>query len=1161
MTAENSLRADAPVFIPSFGLQNDRRTDHLAVNSTKGKTRRKRGNRSKNQSQRSAESDTLDKKQHNQRPKRRDVRHGTQRKKTGKDHRRSSRPKSVHHDQENEQNDKVEEPLLPLNAEITFPSLTSETSNNKEPSNSIWTNSLQGTDIFQPIHHSTGYGSVDEDDFSRLGLSKLKPRISRDKNLIETQKNRNSSPSNTSRQNYSIEPNQQDAADNGSNARTNQTQPRINSRRPKWNMDRLRDRWWETLTSRRHRRELLNELDSILRGRIVYPSTEETASSESSVTSDNTCLDLVDIKSLHQESNGSPNKSALHHLFENTAPGLFSSQVDVLNDVIQRNDDQALSELLCLHRDGTLSDSLKEVKVLPNDADEGRNEALAEMAVYACVEYDKPHLLRIVKKHTISYLSHYNMSKQETRKQQTTALMLAAALGHTECLSLLVSTQERNSNIISSRDQRGNNVFHYCCRGEGDESSLRLLLKDLSGGAKWKQQQLSRSLLAKNDSQKTPLHTACEHGRVDLVEAFLSICSTGLLSKMLSMTDGQGQTPLLAAVAANSSDVVICLIMWRGNQNVSLRKPQQAPHMSLLPATAHETEWPKSELPSCPLAWAAGMGNLEMVLVLLQFTDCSGSDYRVTEAISAFLRSSAPHDIKIEGARVLIQAGGNPFLDINPPNSVGKPETAVHVACKSGFPQGLRTLVETGKQELVLNQQSRRRDPKLRQQPESFFQGLEGSEDAEMNTTLRNALIDCLINGLKEQEAEYNEQSMFLPCAVILYKLGTQLGEIDFVELQKGLNTTGFPITIGRNDQCFVTSYLHYITESHKKIEVSNMDRSKLACSSQLLYQTAWMKDELDRGGCKCSWMGDNLNIDDTGEDTSSLGDRVVFAAGSAKFVIHDSVVGPKSTKLASAIRFAKMNDDLHKDNEIPEIALDIDPRLFMFLLQHIYHGSICTGWSLQSDQVCRDILDLMVIAEEFLCPSLAQECEMRLLSANPTACFCWACSKNVRPMSIGDGRFAECIYCVEGPGSLLTGDSLLDVLAATQYLEHRELDYRIGVLPTSLFSSNPVQTVALMSMARKERSSGAKAIHLLRSATIQMILSKFASVIESDSFKASIELNSIDFQGSVITCPHEVLLLQTCLEELFGSRLPATPLVETGIVNQTERSNIHCEK
>jgi hypothetical protein len=1186
MIEENGLRADALVFIPSFGLQQNGQASEMktkaaegGLQNPRGKTRRKRGNRLRQKEKTKEENEPTQKNDQRKKSTRGDTPNQKQRRKT-ENHRsnkninrcrRRQRPRANQHaGNESEQKDAIGESLLPLMEESSFPSLSLETDNPIDASSSIWLASTHNPEIFQPQHQMDENDAVDEsemDRFSRLGLYQLSSRTSighrkLDKplsslNLLDSLDNKDDNDHDGNE----VKVQESTMQTSRTMSQKDDDQLRISSRKPKWNMDRLRDRWWRTLTRRRLHRELITELERCLKHRAVDLDGDVSESSESSTASDDTYLDLVNTKPPRHDTYETPNQSALHELVQRSPAGSFASQFDVVRDVIDRNDEQALNELLSLHKGGQLSAHLKETKLLPADGREGQNEALLlEKAIHACVEQDKPHLLRIVLKNVNCFSCRDKPSKQESKKQQITPLMVAAELGHSECLLLLLSKQERNSNTISTRDRNGNNVFHYCCNGQGDESVLRLLLKELSGGAKWKQQQLSKTLLANNNYQKTPLHIACEHGQVELIETFLSICSTATLSKMLSMTDDQDQTPLLAAVAANSTDVVICLIMWRGNHNLALRKTPQAPKKSVASVSGQETELSEQHLPSCPLAWAAEKGNLEMILALLQFTDSSGSDYSVTEAISALLRSPALDDIKSEGVRVLIQAGGDPFLDIVPSSGVGKPETAVHVACKAGFTQVLKTLIETGKKALYTRQRLRRRDPKLRQQPESFFQAMEGTENEQMNSALTNALIECLLNGWNQHESNHDKESIFLPSAVTLYKLGAQLAEKDIIQLRASLHAKTYlmdaPCTNVKN-RCFVTSFRHYNAESPESlVNVNDIDRSILAHNSQLLYRMAWMKDDIDQFGCYCPWMATDCSIGLTREKPLRSQDRVILVVGdNENFVVHGSVVSQKSAKLASAIRFAQMNEDADDEHRIPKVALDLDPRLCRFMLQHIYHGSLCTGWSSNMDQVCRDMLDLMVIAEEFLCASLIQECEMRLLSSDPTGCFCWSCSKAVRPVSVEDDRFAECMYCVEGPGSLLAESSLLDVLATTQYLEPLELDYHINVLSSSLSSVKCMPASKAWANANNTLTR-VKAINSLKDVAIQTILRNFSRVIDSDSFQESVELNNAEspISGGF---SHQVLLLQTCLEELFESCAQPAPFGKVKFANQTKSNAI----
>jgi hypothetical protein len=102
-----------------------------------------------------------------------------------------------------------------------------------------------------------------------------------------------------------------------------------------------------------------------------------------------------------------------------------------------------------------------------------------------------------------------------------------------------------------------------------------------------------------------------------------------------------------------------------------------------------------------------------------------------------------------------------------------------------------------------------------------------------------------------------------------------------------------------------------------------------------------------------------------------------------------------KSGKIEAAIRFEEMkqssSESKHEGTTI-EVCLDISVRHLCFLVQHCYHESIFYGLSADSKVCCEELLDLYHLAIEYLCPSLALECEMRLLSDNPYQCFCCSC-------------------------------------------------------------------------------------------------------------------------------------------------------------------------
>jgi hypothetical protein len=88
---------------------------------------------------------------------------------------------------------------------------------------------------------------------------------------------------------------------------------------------------------------------------------------------------------------------------------------------------------------------------------------------------------------------------------------------------------------------------------------LRLLL---SSSGKGSSQQ--RILCARNRKGQTAIHVACEQGRTSFVETFLEEAPTAS-TKALKVEDLDGRRPLLAAVASGNTEVVISLLMWRGN--------------------------------------------------------------------------------------------------------------------------------------------------------------------------------------------------------------------------------------------------------------------------------------------------------------------------------------------------------------------------------------------------------------------------------------------------------------------------------------------------------------------------------------------------------------------------------------------------------------------
>ena len=242
---------------------------------------------------------------------------------------------------------------------------------------------------------------------------------------------------------------------------------------------------------------------------------------------------------------------------------------------------------------------------------------------------------------------------------------------------------------------------------------------------------------------------------------------------------------------------------------------------------------------------------------------------------------------------------------------------------------------------------------------------------------------------------------------------------------------------------------------------------------------------------------------------------------------------------LAAAVRFEMMNQDSNDDGDIDddnpiELKIDLSSRMCKYLLQHIYHGSIFCGWPLSSSSkkaneggdVCRDLLEIAIVAEEYLIPSLKHECEMRLLPAHPKRCYCWSCCTVVRslPAKVGDNDksggsgileeeqmmpVSECLYRINGPSRLLDENSVLDALAVSQQLEEFHHSETKGIRFWSLLNV-PVNSVysdkTVWENYRKNNDCLCADFEGVKYATIEVFLNSFCQVIQSPAYALQME-------------------------------------------------------
>jgi hypothetical protein len=281
---------------------------------------------------------------------------------------------------------------------------------------------------------------------------------------------------------------------------------------------------------------------------------------------------------------------------------------------------------------------------------------------------------------------------------------------------------------------------------------------------------------------------------------------------------------------------------------------------------------------------------------------------------------------------------------------------------------------------------ARSQDPKLRQLPESYFEAIEARENAELKLAMTNALLQSLFLSYMDDDST----SRHLSAAICLFHRGTKLNGADFSTMKASIESkrllSAAEAVVEDGGKWFASTYHHFTAKGTKHSDALDgaYDRSLLHFWSQVLCSFPWMSEERD---IQCSWMmvdGDTTN-NSVAYNETLLGDRVVLIAEGVRFLVDTWIVSRKSAKLAAAIRFETMNQGSQRE---PQVCIGISAHLCKWLLQHMYHGSIVSDWHPDPLQCASDLMELAMVGEEFLRPSVLRECEMRLLSADPFQCY-----------------------------------------------------------------------------------------------------------------------------------------------------------------------------
>ncbi|VEU33616.1 unnamed protein product [Pseudo-nitzschia multistriata] len=958
-----------------------------------------------------------------------------------------------------------------------------------------------------------------------------------------------------------------------------------------FDLNRLRDRWWMVVEKHKKRLTEQRQQEQLQRQQKLQESEQKEGQVNREVgTYDCNDNDVTDSgENLHRHysaDNGysfesycvpGSNKERYHiedvnlsALYDRIQSNSSLSQTEtskkkLFDIIIEHNDEQALKEMLM--RSWKVEAKNLGAEFRHNSSDIGRTQLFEvfdgeineedagdfmEYSIEKVIRQNKPRLLRTI-------LSVTN-GRIPINSQP---LIQAAKLGHEECASILLSKQDRDSTILFLKDDTdGNTALHHCCRVNGKKCMVLMLLKHVAGNTKCKRQELSKLVTSRNKNLQTPLHLACQSGRNDLVEVFLTTCKSTLLFKILSMEDAKEQTPLLTAVGSSCYDVVVSLLMWRGNHDHQ-RQDQPTCYSPAPDFFVHKRNGEKKtsnkniQNSMCPLVWAAKTGNFDMIDLLIQFGEQSGNSYLVTEALLILLRSDAPTETKLKGSDLLVLAGANPFEAIITDNK--KKETALSVASECSPNEVICSMISTAMRMITDRQLSRRRDPILQQQPEAFFRTLESKENFEANSAISNALVEALFQGYSSQKvADFSTAMMFYEK---IEKIDdSYLARLRF-SILNGRIKLYTPASMSAMKWCLIATYEHSTKEiTGKKGPKSGLldcDRTLFAEKSILLSNIPWVKTEAHNTECSCPWMRRTVKKSDLLPTSRQIGDdTILIADDGSEFLVDASIVSEKSGKLASAHRFIEMNRNEESEGQVIKIEVAIPPDFCKLLIQHMYHGSICFGWpNLHNHEMGRYLLELMLVAEEFLIPSLVQEIEMRLLSSNPKTCFCWNCCQALRTVTSDSGEHkAQCLYLVDGHSCLVTHENATDILGVTEYI--MGFDYTLCLAPT--IHNMCVEPRKLWEMYDNGMDSDEtncwkvnKAVVCLRDVAICAMLKEFGSVVKRPDFYLPTE-EVLDKESQ------KQILLQMCLEELPKNSIIAASYQEPIQKLSRQTSKIH---
>eukprot|EP00571_Detonula_confervacea_P004529 CAMPEP_0172327472 /NCGR_PEP_ID=MMETSP1058-20130122/59675_1 /TAXON_ID=83371 /ORGANISM="Detonula confervacea, Strain CCMP 353" /LENGTH=627 /DNA_ID=CAMNT_0013044537 /DNA_START=151 /DNA_END=2031 /DNA_ORIENTATION=- len=572
-------------------------------------------------------------------------------------------------------------------------------------------------------------------------------------------------------------------------------------------------------------------------------------------------------------------------------------------------------------------------------------------------------------------------------------------------------------------------------------------------------------------------------------------------------------------------------------------------------------------------------------------------------------------DDTYEIIRLLISQGGaNPHINVSirfpgKPHTQGdrmlllrylkgkmtQEDTPLSAAARVADAEAVRCMINAYSSSLGEFKTQRRNDPLLQSQPESYFQKLEEKEDDTVYWSVDAALVISLFMMWQTAQNKYGR------CALVLYKrdrlnlscnaVPRNLSQRAMQWLEKCLEMCLLlppPKQKSKSTEgCYFQAPLvqHHIPNipncmGKKSIPYQNAGANFMDWS-RVLTDLPWFRSRTY--GVTCNWMQENSSdsseVKEVNYNRTISEDEFYLVVEGEQLLAHKSIVSAKSGKLAAQIRFTEkeclLGDRLsvHIDH-LPLLAAKM-------LLSHCYHNSIAFGLRKSPIKQCHQLLELALLAEEYLCPSLLLECELRLLLQSSShgekgcgICICPHCSgetvfaKEQMNCPIGlqclekakvsndtDGSSSYCepvgVYTYKTSafsmlssqiGSLVTPESALDILAVAQQLESSSSQQGIHRIKfwRSETIDNPNSTFGGWNRdADKDIGCTSAPFAAAKMMAISIMLRNFPEVVRSDSYLRQIKSDNDEDHMAEVDAPfttgtqagydeHAILLLQT---------------------------------